>query len=228
MMLSYRYEIYDSIIKSDRPLSDIETMFTVPNLKPQPYLDIANYLVSNNVFFEPNGEFNGTLTYRNKSHRIYAKIKDGKFESSKNTPAISYTRHAHFTSLYFDNEGLKHSTYVDARGNKIYETFEKTVDYDYINNGQFFFRDLDTRTVYENGKVYITSKPATFIINDYLKRNTCKYYYSYNGIYDTEYNKYVESWIEKNNKTHDLITQDDLNFMQLEYKFERKANAVQL
>ena len=40
-MLSYRYEMYDSVIKSDRPLYDIESMFTVPNPKPQLYLDIC-------------------------------------------------------------------------------------------------------------------------------------------------------------------------------------------
>ena len=38
----------------------------------------------------------------------------------------------------------------------------------------------------------------------------------------------VGGLIEKHNKRFDLLTEEDFNFMQLEYKFERKHNAVSI
>jgi hypothetical protein len=228
-MLRYRYERLNVIIKSDRFLSeyDLDDMF-IPTTPPKPTFVIGNYFPTSSLLFQPVN-FTGTVKYDYLGLKIYIKVKNGKFEESSKIPAIDFRKNGFIVHYFFGESGLQNAYCETSYRSKVFETFDKTIDYDNIKNNDDLTM-LHTASVIMNGKIFIPSKPATIIEDkyDYARRNKSDYLYSYNGIYSRSYNEYVKSWIEKHNKRFDLLTEEDFNFMQLEYKFERKHNAVSI
>jgi hypothetical protein len=221
-MLQYRYERLNLIIKSDRFLydTDIDDMF-IPIAPPKLTFVIGNYIPVNSVLFQPVG-FSGTVKYDYLGVKIYIKIKNGRFEESSKIPAINFRKHGLVVHYFFDETGLQNVYYQTSYGTKVFETFGKTIEYDALKDNNNL-TILQTTSIILNGKIFVPSRPAT-LVKDY--RNNAEYAFSYNGIYSRSYNDYVKKWMEKHNKRFDLLTEDDYNFMQLEYKFERKHNEV--
>ena len=235
-MLQYRYEKEDIILKSDRYISDSEfneILIPFQVNHAMSLVTIGNYFPTMDVLFQPI-DFNGVVNYKSNNISIYIKIKNGKFEPSDKIPAITYHDKrfdGHFAQYFFeDNNRLKNVNtgfHYNHRNNKIYEIMGNSIDYDNVKTTEDMI--LASRTIVLNGKMFIPSQPTVVVVENCSYNNKQKkYYYSYNGIYSRSYNDFAEQWIKEHNKHPDFLSKDDLEFMALEFKFNRKHYVISI